>query len=478
MIKNQWIILMILAILPGLVNAQEITLQQYLLKVKTNHPFFNKEQLSAGIEHEQQKRFLGDQDWVVTANPRFSHEERGDKASTFVPREDEQFRFNSGIERVYWRNGGRISIGYDYNRSNQTFAAPFGSQDLHGNGVNVNYSIPLMKNSSGILSRLGYELQGYSIDLIEVTSLENQENFLADTGARFIDWALLTEQRNISKNRLLLAENELATTKKKHRTNLAAEVDVLRAEDAVFNAKQNLMQFESQYKALRAELSVRAGDTILINSEPDVDLYTFKELATIKQARSELQTQSRLLKLLDLKLAQLTHEQRGLSDESRPELNLTVSGGLRGEDVQFSGSMSLDQPQYSVALAFRYPLGQTTNKADISKARIEKMQLAAERASTFVQLEAQLQNLLIQIKELEKIMALNQQQINVAQQKTLQELRRHNQGRNELTFVIQSRDNEQFVKLIYAQNAATYQKLYLEYLSLTDQLITDADQKQ
>ncbi len=33
------------------------------------------------------------------------------------------------------------------------------------------------------------------LGLVEVTSLENQENFLAGTGTRFIDWALLTEQR-------------------------------------------------------------------------------------------------------------------------------------------------------------------------------------------------------------------------------------------------------------------------------------------
>lgn len=474
MFKKQWVLSIILTILPSLVNAQDLSLQQYLIKIKTNHPFFNKEKLSAGIEREQQQRFLGNQDWVVTANSGLSHEERGNVASIFrLPQKNEQFSFNSAIERVYWNNGGRISIGYDYSRSNQTFPAPIGSANLIGNGVAITYSLPLMKNSSGLLSRLGYELQGYNIDLSEVTGLENQENFLAETGARFIEWALLSEQRLISENRLALAEKEFATTKKKRRSNLAAKVDILRAKDAVFNAKQNFLQIKSQYNALQAELAVRAGDDVLYKSAPDVDLYTFRKSISIQQASLELQKRSRLLKLLDLRLTQLTHEQRGLTDDSRPELDLVLNGGLRSEDKNFSGSVKFDQPQYSISLAFRYPLGQSANKADISKARIQKMQLGEERASTFVQLDAQLHNLLIQIEELEKIMALNREQIKVAKQKTEQELRRHNQGRTELTFVIQSRDNEQFVKLTYAQNAATYQTLYLEYLSLTDQLIDD-----
>ena len=83
-----------------------------------------------------------------------------------------------------------------------------------------------------------------------------------------------------------------------------------------------------------------------------------------------------------------------------------------------------------------------------------------------------MRNLLISIKEMEKVLVLNQEQIESAKAKTREELRLYNQGRGILTFVIQSRDNEEQAKLTYAQNAANYHKLILQYRALMDELFT------
>ena len=81
-----------------------------------------------------------------------------------------------------------------------------------------------------------------------------------------------------------------------------------------------------------------------------------------------------------------------------------------------------------------------------------------------------LTNLHIQIKELEEVLKLNQEQIESAKERTKEELKLYNQSRGDLTFVILSRDNEQNAKLTYAQNAMTYHKLIIEYRALMDQL--------
>ena len=87
-----------------------------------------------------------------------------------------------------------------------------------------------------------------------------------------------------------------------------------------------------------------------------------------------------------------------------------------------------------------------------------------------VALASALTSLHIQLSELEEVLALNQEQIESARERTEEELKLYNQGRGELTFVIQSRDNEQNAKLTLAQNALTYHKLLIEYQALTDQL--------
>ncbi|MFQ5823388.1 MAG: hypothetical protein ACE5JB_04970 [bacterium] len=72
---------------------------------------------------------------------------------------------------------------------------------------------------------------------------------------------------------------------------------------------------------------------------------------------------------------------------------------------------------------------------------------------------------------MEKVLTLNQEQIESAKAKTEEELKLYNQGRGELTFVIQSQDSEQNAKFTYAGNAPTYHKLLIEYRALMNQLL-------
>ena len=86
-------------------------------------------------------------------------------------------------------------------------------------------------------------------------------------------------------------------------------------------------------------------------------------------------------------------------------------------------------------------------------------------------LESSMVSLLIRIVELEKVLALNRAQIESAEEKTEEELKLYNRGRSQLTFVIQSRDNEQNARLSLAENAALYHGLILQYRALLDELL-------
>ena len=44
----------------------EVALAEYLDMVKTNHPYFNKEQLSVDIEEKQAQSLLGAKDWYLS----------------------------------------------------------------------------------------------------------------------------------------------------------------------------------------------------------------------------------------------------------------------------------------------------------------------------------------------------------------------------------------------------------------------------
>ena len=130
----------------------------------------------------------------------------------------------------------------------------------------------------------------------------------------------------------------------------------------------------------------------------------------------------------------------------------------------------MDKPDIIGGLQFDVPLGSRTAKSQIAKTDLQIAQLEKKRDELTINLVAALTNLYIQIEELEKILTLNQEQIESARAKTAEELKLYNQGRVDLTFVIQSQDGERNARLNYAMNALTYHKLITEYRALTDTL--------
>jgi hypothetical protein len=88
-----------------------------------------------------------------------------------------------------------------------------------------------------------------------------------------------------------------------------------------------------------------------------------------------------------------------------------------------------------------------------------------------ISLEAGLRNILVQADELTAVLDNNVAQIETAKQRTEEEIRLYNQGRGDLTFVIQSRDREASSKLSYAENSALYHNLVLQFRAITDELL-------
>jgi len=468
----------LILILCGLAAAQTVTLDEFLTLAKQNHPFFIKEAISSEIEKKVQERYLGAEDWVASASPYVAHQ-IPISTGPFSPERIDILGLGGSVERSLWKTGGRLSFSWSSQFWDQKIPSiefmgisiPGGPARFAQHKISAVYSHPLMQNRGGKLDRLEYELSEYNIDFAKLQAEENQEGFLLDLGARFLGWVLLTQQREIAKERLHIAEEQVEQVKRKRAAFLVDEVDVIRSEDPVRIAKQNIVLIEAQWKAKQAELAVLAQSPEIYNQAPEFDLYREQSLPPIEDAVSDLKEQSRLLKALTTRQEQLAYQRTGLVELTRPQLYLNLGAALQEGDDVFGKSLLLDKPDLSVSVQFQYPLGNRTAKADIETMDLQLRQLEEEIKSISLELESGVRNLVIQIEEFKKVLALNREQIESAKQKTEEELRLYNQGRGQLTFVTQSRDNEENAKLTYAQNAALYQKLILQYQALVDQLL-------
>ena len=453
-------------------EAQTVSLDELLTTVQQNHPFFEKESLSVDINIESQKRHLGDKDWVVESSPFISYENKSGLINSTYDKLS-QVRIGGSLQKKFWKTGGRLSVSYSSVYSDQEYRTLFSGNpsELFRQQLSITYSHPLLKNQNGILDQLEYELAAYAVDFSEIQSTENRENFLLNIGVSFLDWVFLEEQLSINNERLHLAEEELTSSKKKYDAHLIDKVDVLRQEDAQRIAMQKVVLSQSQWSAIRTELAVLALSPEINESKPEFDIYSLVEREEVEQTIRQLKDNSRILKALDVLQDQLRLRKLGFANREKPQLDLSVGSALIEDDVSYGKSFGVTNPSLSVGLKFTYPLGNRASKSDVRRNELEMLQLKAERQSIFLDLESSIRSVLIQIEEMENVLELNQSQIESAGERTLEEMKVYDQGRGDMTFVIQSQDNEANARLTYLQNAIAYHKLVLQYRALRDQLL-------
>jgi len=466
------------------VFSQTINLEDFLTRVKNNHPLFSKEKRAVEIEEKNQEIFLGTEDWFISASPYYSYI-KPIATGAFTPKSINNLGFEAKAERLFWDTGGQLSVSWNTGYINQNIsdisfslapvipepiAIPSGPSELYQHGLYVAYLHPLMQNRNGYLNRLDYDLAQYAVDNAKIQSQENQELFLLEMALNFLEWALLDEQIKISNERLRLAQEQLDQVRERRRANLVDEVDVLRTQDAIRISMQNILLMQAQWKGKQAELASLSQSEDVINQSPDFDLFEQHQILTFEEVKDLIYKSSRPLQSLKTIQENIKHQREGLVELSKPQLNLNLRAGLaRGEDT-IGKSFLLDKPDYMIGLQYSYPLDNTTAKTNIQKADLQILQINDETKQVQLSLEAAARNLLVQIDELQKVMVLNKEQIESAKKKTEEEDKLYRQGRGQLTFVIQSRDSEESARFIYTQNAALYQNLVLQYQALTDQL--------
>jgi len=453
-----------------LAMASTVSLREFLERLQQTHPMFEREELAADITREQRAGLRGAEDWNVSSSALLSHDEPSIPA--FGPERTDALQVNGGIDRLFWRTGGQLGASFSSSLVDLKVDPYLGIPESYiENRLAVTYRHPLKRNKGGFLSRLDYELQQFDIDISEVSSEENQEDFLAASAARFLEWVYFTEQRRILEERLGLAEEELSHVKNRRGANLVDEVDVIRAEDAVRIVRQNLLLTETAWKAVQAELSVLVQDTAYLSMDPDYDLYATRSQPSLVDAVAELKEQSRLLRAIALGRSQLIVAGAGFRELEKPELSLVAQLGLKRADEQFPDALLLNKPEARLGLQLGFPAGNRTARARVAENRLRVRQLDRHLETVTLELSAALANLLTQLQSLEAVLALNLEQIESARRKTAEERMLYDQGRGELTFVIQSRDSEQAAKLTYAANALMYHQIAVELDALMDRLI-------
>ena len=467
----------ILCATPVRAGEGSITMDEYLTIVRRTHPLFEGERLTPLIEESLRERHLGARDWRLNARGGYSR--YGDVSRGIAPTLLEEYSASVSVERPIWMTGGRLKTELSSGLTESEFedlglGFDIAPSKLYESTAAITYSQPLLKNRGGNLDRLDYELSAYSIEMSKLRARENEEAFILEVALKFMDWVLLTENKKITTRRLALAIEQLAQVRKKREANLVDEVDRLRSKDSKEIAAQNMVLTNARWKAVRAELAIIAGEKLIYDKVPAFDLYSIGLPARLIREPVELIDNSRAVSSLTKQLKQLKRERSGLVSAVKPDLSIDASVALKGGGGNLSSSVANDKTDAALFMRLAYPLGNRTANADLRRIDLLIRQTGLERDKLRLDLMGALTGLIIQIEEFEEILRINSNQIKSARRRTREEVKLYNQGRGELTFVIQSQDSEERAMLNYAKNGANYHALILELRALSDDLLKDA----
>jgi outer membrane protein TolC len=170
-------------------------------------------------------------------------------------------------------------------------------------------------------------------------------------------------------------------------------------------------------------------------------------------------------------LDQLKHARRGYEEILKPELSIIAQVNSKNLAEDLGESLKMTENDAYIGLQFNVPLKNRTAKSQITQSALQTMQLEKELLDLSLTLTSTLINIYVQIEEMEEVLKLDKEQIQSAKRRTDEELKLYNQGRSNMTFVIQSQDSEENSKLTYIVNAVTYHKLIVAFRSLMDQLL-------
>ncbi|MDH5509334.1 MAG: TolC family protein [Nitrospinota bacterium] len=463
-------------------GATAATLEQFLSRIKSSHPYMKREAIGPEVDEAARQQLAGDKDWILRITPNARHTESS-LAQPGQPESATIYGTRMSLEKTFWATGARLRFTADTLYADQTWGdrltgpqtrPPGGgnaqnpgpiSEAQYQTGVGVSISQPLMQNRGGAQDRVLYEAAEYQVEGSQAKTHENQKDFLLQMAESFLDWALAQERVQIARERLKEEQEAMthvgAITKPGGGTPQVAALDAARAEDAVMSARRNLALAEAVMKSLRARLAELAQNPSMNNESAELSLYETGAIPSAEKAEKMAIRQSGILRSLMAQKKQLTTMGAGLEDKSDPELTLNLGAGLKGEDPDYSQSLGMEKQEWNASLIFVYPIGNNSATQEVRKNRLQIMRMEEDIRVARLDLSALVKKLITRIEETDKALSVSREHVAAAARRAGEEGRMYSSGKGDLALAILSRDNKEKARALLAETSAERWKLKL-----------------
>ena len=327
---------------------------------------------------------------------------------------------------------------------------------------------PLLENAFGKTTRLQDKIIGLEIEVAHHQIVEAYEDYLATLIVAYLDWYAAYENLNIGmasyNENLKLVDN----IKERQGSNIALPIDVHKIEIQALTRKEDLVERRQTYKttsnfiikALRLEPPIRYRpqrpdiyDTLNIAFQKDFENFSKKsrtyDILRLLEKRSNLDVDKNANELL-------------------PSLSLLFGYEVSGKERRIKEENALA----FAAFELEWPFTDQKERAELETAKITLDQTRLSTQNTHYRLYTNILNLTHEIERERELLQISLEKIKLATDILEDETENYSYGKVTLNDYIQAVNTLDTNRFSRIRRDVAIQKFVVEYLRLTDRLIS------
>jgi len=351
--------------------------------------------------------------------------------------------WSSGFARAMRKGGGNWTLTFQNSRQDSPASNNI-RNPAYNSTLSGTYLQPLMRGFRIDNTRASLQTTRITQTNDEITVQSTVSTTTANTRNAYWDLVFAIQAVEAAQNSLDISNKLVQDNQARVEIGTLAPIDIRSAEAEAANRRLTLVQAQATVRT--AELALKrlivsgTDDPMWSSSINPVDrpaatpepINVDAALARALRERTDLQQSINNLKISDINL-QLQE------DQTRPQLNLTMSYGLQGlggpqfiQGAQIPSGYfdalrnisGLDAPQWNFLMSFAYPLGRSAQEATVQRSKLSLDQAQANLKALQLQIATDVANAALTVQSsLESVQAagtarqLAQERLNAAQSK-------------------------------------------------------------
>jgi len=329
-------------------------------------------------------------------------------------------------------------------------------------------SQPIAENAFGRDTRLLSKIVGVEIDVAKYQIIEAYEDYLASLIQIYFDWYSVYKSVETAQNSYQENVKLLENIKQRQHSNIALPIDVNKVNLQVLAKKENLISLENQHIQYlnMIKQAMRYKEEIQINPQ-DPRLYD-NAVIDFDDRYAVFCRESRTYQVLSLLEEKSSLQVDRDADKLFPSIDLKVGYLIEGDEYD------LQQSKKTVygKVELEWPIIGQQERAQhkLSKIAYQKQQLSNQ--GTYADLHTNLKNVYDAIGRERQLIDIADEKIRLSENILKDETRNYSYGRVTLNDYIDEINKLEDSKFNKINHAIQLRKLIVEWMRLTDELIT------